>query len=202
MDGSAFTLLSSPSALVRCTRRKSRFGFWRGQLWISSWDGRGSYNIVLNEYRVMPFGLVNAPAVFQNFMNEVFQDLLGRVVLVYLDDILIYSRTLADHIHHITQVLRLCKHHLYLKLEKCLFHHSTTQYLGYITHNYLGTSVPRIHHPQLSHHWGNWPQHSQRDATLPWIRKLLLTVHCGFQFHCFTTHRHDWHTVQVPVLEP
>lgn len=129
-------------------------------------------------------------------MNEVIQDLLGRFVLVYLDDILIYSRTLADHIHHVTQVLRLCKHHLYLKLEKSLFHHSTTQYLGYITHNSVTMDQEKVDAV-----W-NWPQHSQRDATLPWIRKLLLTVHCGFQFHCFTTHRHDWHTVQVHVLEP
>ncbi len=58
------------------------------------------------------------PSVFQGFMNEVFRVFLHRFVIVYIDDILIYSRNLAEHCHHVTQVLRqLRKHHLYLKLE-------------------------------------------------------------------------------------
>ncbi len=85
------------------------------------------------EYRVMPYGLSNSPSVFQNFMNEVFRDMLHRFVIVYIDDILIYSPNLDEHQQHVTQVLqRLRQHHLYLKLEKCEFHQSTVQFLGYV----------------------------------------------------------------------
>ncbi len=58
------------------------------------------------EYLIMPYGLSNAPSVFQEFMNEVFREFLHRSVIVYIDDILIYSRNLADHRHHVEQVLQ------------------------------------------------------------------------------------------------
>ncbi len=81
----------------------------------------------------MPFGLANAPSVFQEFMNEVFQEYLHRFVIVYIDDILIYSRNEADHRQHVKQVLqKLRQYHLFLKLEKCEFHHPTVQFLGYV----------------------------------------------------------------------
>ncbi|KAL0177034.1 hypothetical protein M9458_025928, partial [Cirrhinus mrigala] len=57
------------------------------------------------EYRVMPYGLSISPSFFQTFMNEVFQEFLHRFVVVYIDDILIYSRNLAEHHQHIQQVL-------------------------------------------------------------------------------------------------
>ncbi len=85
------------------------------------------------EYLVMPYGLSNALSVFQEFMNEVFREFLHRFVIVYIDDILIYSRNLADHRHHVVQVLQKLRHfRLYLKLEKCEFHRPTVQFLGYI----------------------------------------------------------------------
>ncbi|KAK3509093.1 hypothetical protein QTP70_020297 [Hemibagrus guttatus] len=85
------------------------------------------------EYLVMLYGLSNAPSVFQSFMNEIFRDMLHRFVVVYIDDILIYSPNLSDHVDHIKQVLHQLRHyHLYLKLEKCEFHQSTTQFLGYV----------------------------------------------------------------------
>ncbi len=59
------------------------------------------------EYLVMPYGLVNAPSVFQDFMHEVLREYLHRFVLVYIDDILIYSRSLAEHRHHVAEVLQL-----------------------------------------------------------------------------------------------
>ncbi len=81
----------------------------------------------------MPYALSNAPSVFQSFMNEVFREFLHRFVIVYIDDILIYSQNLAEHHHHVKQVLqKLRQHHLYLKLEKCEFHRSTVQFLGYV----------------------------------------------------------------------
>jgi Reverse transcriptase (RNA-dependent DNA polymerase) len=59
------------------------------------------------EWVVMPFGLMNAPAAFQRFMNDIFSDLLDICILVYIDDILIYSDTLEEYRKHIKEVLRL-----------------------------------------------------------------------------------------------
>ncbi|XP_073675909.1 cilia- and flagella-associated protein 74 [Garra rufa] len=85
------------------------------------------------EYQVMPYGLANSPSVFQNFMNEIFRDYLHRFVIIYIDDILIYSRNLKEHQDHVRQVLqRLREYQLYLKLEKCEFHQPTISFLGYV----------------------------------------------------------------------
>ena len=85
------------------------------------------------EYLVMPFGLSNAPAVFQALVNDVLRDMLGRFVFVYLDDILIYSRSLQDHQDHVRTVLqRLLENKLFVKTEKCKFHATTTSFLGFI----------------------------------------------------------------------
>ncbi len=85
------------------------------------------------EYRVMPYGLSNSPSIFQNFMNEIFRDMINRFVLIYIDDILIYSPNIEEHRRHVTRVLqRLRQHYLYLKSEKCEFHKSTIHFLGYI----------------------------------------------------------------------
>ncbi|KAI2661113.1 Transposon Tf2-8 polyprotein [Labeo rohita] len=84
------------------------------------------------EYRVMPYGLSISPSVFQTFMNEVFREFLHRFVIVYID-ILIYSRNMAEHRHHVQQVLhKLREHCLYLKQEKCEFHRPSVHFLGYI----------------------------------------------------------------------
>ncbi|KAI2657028.1 Transposon Tf2-6 polyprotein [Labeo rohita] len=85
------------------------------------------------EYRVMPFGLANCPSYFQAFVNEVFRDMLNRWVIVYIDDILIFSNTYADHVQHVRAVLqRLIQHKLYAKEEKCQFHQERVSFLGYI----------------------------------------------------------------------
>ena len=85
------------------------------------------------EWLVMPFGLLNAPSAFQRFMNDVFSDLLDKCVVIYLNDILIYSKDKSLHTQHIKEVLQhLCKFGLYAKAEKCKFHTDTTEYLGYV----------------------------------------------------------------------
>ncbi|KAL0195021.1 hypothetical protein M9458_008593, partial [Cirrhinus mrigala] len=74
-------------------------------------------------YRVMPYSLSISPSVFQTFMNEVFREFLHQFVVVYIDDILIYSRNLAEHRQHVQQVLhKLCEYGLYLKLESSTNH--------------------------------------------------------------------------------
>ncbi len=85
------------------------------------------------EYLVMPFGLANSPSVFQSFINDVFRDMLNRWVIVYIDDILIYSTTLEDHIKQVRAVhRRLIDHQLYAKAEKCEFHQESVSFLGYV----------------------------------------------------------------------
>ncbi|KAI2645676.1 Transposon Tf2-6 polyprotein [Labeo rohita] len=81
----------------------------------------------------MPFGLSNSPSVFQAFMNDVFRDMLDKWVIVYIDDILIFSNSMPEHIQHVRSVLkRLIQYQLYAKLEKCEFHQTSTTFLGYI----------------------------------------------------------------------
>uniref|UniRef100_A0A3B1IBQ3 Gypsy retrotransposon integrase-like protein 1 n=1 Tax=Astyanax mexicanus TaxID=7994 RepID=A0A3B1IBQ3_ASTMX len=88
---------------------------------------RGHY-----EYLVMPYGLSGAPSVFQAFVNEVLRDMIDRWVIIYIDDILIYSATLSEHINHVKQVLqRLLHHSLFVKAEKCEFHKDQISFLGY-----------------------------------------------------------------------
>ena len=85
------------------------------------------------EYLVLPYGLANAPSVFQSFVDEVLRDMLQKFVFVYFDDILVYSDNIHDHVKHVRAVLtRLLEHQLFLKAEKCLFHQSSMSFLGYV----------------------------------------------------------------------
>ena len=91
----------------------------------------------LFEFRVMPFGLMNAPAVFQRLMQQVISSLNSdaepEFVSVYIDDILIFSRTLEDHLHHLQRVIeRVVEVGLKLKPTKCRFAQKEVEYLGHI----------------------------------------------------------------------
>ena len=81
----------------------------------------------------MPFSLTNTPAAFQQFINDIFSDLLNVCVMIYLNDILIYLNNMFKHHQHIKQVFKyLRKANLYAKAEKCEFYSESVECLGYI----------------------------------------------------------------------
>jgi hypothetical protein len=85
------------------------------------------------EFLVMPFGLTNAPAAFMDLMNRVFQPYLDRFVIVFIDDILVYSRSEAEHVEHLRIVLQILRdRELYAKLDKCEFWLSQIHFLGHV----------------------------------------------------------------------
>ncbi|GJV49618.1 retrotransposon-related protein [Tanacetum coccineum] len=85
------------------------------------------------EFRVMPFGFTNAPASFQALMNEVFMDYMRKFVLVFFDDILIYSDSLDSHLQHLRIVFETLKQHkLFVKKSKCSFGQARLEYFGHV----------------------------------------------------------------------
>lgn len=84
-------------------------------------------------YKVLSLGLRNAPATFQRAMNALFAPYLGKFVAVYLDDILVYSRTPEDHLQHLEQVFQLLdREQFYINLNKCKFNSTEVKFLGFI----------------------------------------------------------------------
>ncbi|GJR19685.1 putative reverse transcriptase domain-containing protein [Tanacetum coccineum] len=85
------------------------------------------------EFQVMSFGLTNAPAVFMDLMNRVCKPYLDKFVIVFIDDILIYSKSKKEHEEHLRQILKLLKkEELYAKFSKCEFWISRVQFLGHV----------------------------------------------------------------------
>ena len=131
-------------------RISSVFESMKGAVVFSKLDLKSAYNLVRiregdeyktafntkfghYEYLVMPFGLTNAPAVFQSFINTVFEEDIGKFCQVYLDDIIIYSKTLDEHIQHVRTILdKLIQNKLVAKMSKCEFHKLKIPFLGHV----------------------------------------------------------------------
>ncbi|EFY87299.1 pol protein [Metarhizium acridum CQMa 102] len=131
--------------------------------WFTTLDLKGAYNLIRMkeghewmtafrtsrghyEYLVMPFGLTNAPATFQRMIDTILRKQLGVFVVVYLDDILIYSDTLEEHKRHVHEVLQtLQDNKLLVEASKCQFHQNTVHFLGYVlTHGEIRMSPDKI----------------------------------------------------------
>nr|GEX43120.1 putative reverse transcriptase domain-containing protein [Tanacetum cinerariifolium] len=85
------------------------------------------------EFLVMPFGLTNAPAVFMDLMNRIFHEFLDKFVIVFIDDILVFSKSKEEHEDHLRTVLQTLRHEkLYAKFSKCEFWLSSVAFLGHI----------------------------------------------------------------------
>lgn len=108
-------------------------GFW--QIPIAEEDRHKTAftcHLGLFEYNRMPFGLTNAPATFQRVMNSVLSGLIGRICFCYIDDIVIFSRTMEEHAYHLSQVLeRLAEAKLKAKASKCRIGREEVELLGY-----------------------------------------------------------------------
>ncbi|GES97129.1 retroviral-like aspartic protease 1 [Rhizophagus clarus] len=90
------------------------------------------YSEGLYEFNVMPFGLRNAPGTFQRIMDKILREYIGNFVEIYVDDIMIYSKNLEEHIEHIEKVLqKLQEYNLVIKLKKCKFYQKKIKFLGH-----------------------------------------------------------------------
>jgi hypothetical protein len=108
------------------------------------------------EFLVMPFGLTNAPAVFMDLMHRVFKPYLDRFIIVFIDDILIYSKTQTDHEQHLRITLQTLKEHeLYAKINKCEFWIDEVKFLGHVV-NQGGIAVD----PSKVDAIVFWPKHT------------------------------------------
>jgi hypothetical protein len=85
------------------------------------------------EYKVMPFGFTNAPVIFQYMMNDTFREYLDHFVVIYLNNILIFSSNMKKHTKYIQLVIaKLQEHELYAKSEKCEFDRTSVEFFGYV----------------------------------------------------------------------
>jgi hypothetical protein len=98
------------------------------------------------QFRVMQFGHTNAPTTFQCLMNAVFQDCMRKFVLIFMDDIFVYSPTLQTHVTHLQEVFSILQEYkLYAKRSKCSFAVTQIEYLGHvISANGVATDPSKI----------------------------------------------------------
>jgi len=139
------------------------------------------------EYKVISCGLVNAPATFQTMMNKILREFLHHGVVVYLDDILIYSENMDDHIRLVQKVLdRLEQHGLAVSLKKSVFHQEEVEFLGYI----VKTSGVTMSDRKVK---------SVQNWAHPWSVKEV-QIFIGFA-NCYRRFIKDFSKVRKPITE-
>ena len=140
------------------------------------------------EFLVMPFGLTNAPATFQTAMNALFTSWLDVFVIVYLDDILIYSATQEEHLKHVHQVMeRLTNYKWYCKMKKCEFATTSVEYLGHIVSN--GQIAIDPDKMKAVTDWKIPFKNVTEVQSFPGTYWLLSQIHSTLQPHCTTSLR-------------
>jgi len=128
------------------------------------------------QFKVLPFGLTNSPATFQRLMSSIFGDLVGPdgFMLCYLDDLLVYSKSLDEHREHLRQVLeRLRQHKLYARSHKCHFGTAQTFFLGHI----ISAEGVRVDPAKVSA-VTTWPV----PTTVPELRSFMGFCNCFLRF--------------------
>ena len=123
----------------------------------------------------MSFGLTNAPAYFMNMMNKVFMEFLDKFVMVFIDDILVYSKNEEEHKEHLRLVLeKLREHRLYAKFSKCEFWLNEVGFLGHvISEEGIAVDPTKVCHcDKLGSTHVSW-----RDPEFSWTREILPEVH-------------------------
>ena len=136
----------------------------------------------LYEFLVMPFGVTNAPAQFMNMMNDLLGEYLDKFVLVFLDNVLIYSANPQDHADHLRKVLgKLREHQLFAKASKCEILKTSVEFLG--QQICRGGMTPTEAKLKAVRDWAT-PQDVKGSTILLGVRELLLTFRQGFCSNC------------------